>query len=491
MGEADDDALACPECGESAGASALVCDACHAPLPSRRPAFTLGEDPLAAITNASVLRSRARPQTVEMDAPPVFDGDLAAVGTPQSSAAGPPALGPRRSSTIQPTMEIGAVAAAGALVESAEASTVAPQPGAAQASAPRSAASKARATMAMDSVDEPPPTAEVGVAETVETDPPTPTRRREPHIGRALPLGIVGGVAVGAAVAATLMTLNQEPEPAQAGAVAEVEVNDELELATILLDPIEATIGMTDDNKEQWLAACIRVADNPNATCRTSALQESGEYPARTVAFDAVRADVYEVSNAAFDACVREGACGERDIERCRLRSLRGFEFGADIPERMLAPHHPAVCLTYEDAEDVCAWREMEVPTADMWERLARSGQATLYPWRGNFWAPGILNWGERDMTGYPIAGRLDGAEFTNRVDAYPDGATSEGLRNLMGNVAEWVQPGPLDEGEGHAGIRGGSYADDVRTLRVTRHESVPQSQRRSDVGVRCVASAE
>ena len=62
-------------------------------------------------------------------------------------------------------------------------------------------------------------------------------------------------------------------------------------------------------------------------------------------------------------------------------------------------------------------------------------------------------------------------------------------MRNLLGNAAEWVEPRDGDPA-GHAGVRGGSYADDVRELRLTFHSTLPAASRRSTVGFRCVRDA-
>ncbi len=130
----------------------------------------------------------------------------------------------------------------------------------------------------------------------------------------------------------------------------------------------------------------------------------------------------------------------------------------------------------------------MRVPAAHEWERAARGGDDRLWPW-GRFWAPGILNWGEFDMMAYPIAGRLDGYQGTAPVDAFADGASPDGLLNLLGNVAEWTLPAEGDP-EGTAGVAGGHYADHAFDLRLTNRRTVEATQARSTIGVRCVADA-
>ena len=152
----------------------------------------------------------------------------------------------------------------------------------------------------------------------------------------------------------------------------------------------------------------------------------------------------------------------------------------------MQADNLPAVCVTFDEAAAHCAWRQMRLPSADEWERIARSGDDRLQPW-GEFVLPGLMNWGERILKDFPIPGRVDGEELTARIDEYAGGATDEGVRNMLGNAAEWVLPGERDD-EGSAGVRGGSYVANFRAMRITLHDSLRRSERRSTVGFRCVA---
>ncbi len=148
-------------------------------------------------------------------------------------------------------------------------------------------------------------------------------------------------------------------------------------------------------------------------------------------------------------------------------------------------PDMPVVGVSYLDAQAYAEAQGMRLPTNDEWERLARGGDDRMYPW-GNFWAPALLNWAEADALGYPVAGRLDGAELTAPVTDYADGATPEGVFNAYGNVEEWTVPGD-DIDEGMATMRGGSYALDLASTRMTRIREARADDRRTTIGFRCV----
>lgn len=365
----------------------------------------------------------------------------------------------------------------------------------------------AAATVALDAVPEPSgpvprrrpaaATMEVAAAHNVEdagghatildAQPPPPSRIAPARRGipdavtRALPLGLLAAIGAGALTYSIVDTLRD------AEAQAHQDPPDvSTELRTVDLPPVVAVVGLSDDNKEAVLSACWRISANPTHECQPSYLTELGEFPAREVPIGPLRADVFEVSNAAWQRCVDAGACPLRDLDPCRFYTIHRFELGVDVPTALLASNKPATCVTHAEAQQFCAWRDMRLPTGEEWERVARSGADRMYPW-GSFWLPALLNWGERDMIGFPIAGRLDGEELTAPVDAYPDGHTDDGVYNVLGNVAEWTARGPEDS-EGSASARGGSYADDVTELRITTRWSLPVTERRTTVGFRCVA---
>ena len=311
-----------------------------------------------------------------------------------------------------------------------------------------------------------------------------PLKLRHSHsTTRWLPLAIIVGISLLLITLVAIRLITQETSSALAREAVDLTGNIPVEIE---LPAVTTIVGMTDDNKEAWMSLCFRVSERPQTECRLSHLRELGEYPAQSVDIPPLVADALEVTNAFYLQCVEQGICSPIELEGCRFYSVRGYEFSVAVPEVFTELQRPAVCVSYEQASTYCASRDMRLPNTNEWERLARGDGDGIFPWRGSYWAPGILNWGERDMTSYPIFGLLDGAEFTAESSEYEEGASSEGILNLLGNAAEWVAPND-DTEAGVAFMMGGSYIDNIRSLRVTAQEEVRMTQRRSTLGFRCI----
>ena len=314
-----------------------------------------------------------------------------------------------------------------------------------------------------------------------EPAPAAPDRRRH---ARNRPLKLVGFLGLGVVAGLSALALR-----APSGG-AEVDGSAWEEGVPIRLPAFDGVLGLTDENKEIVLSLCFQLSRRANTECRLSHLREIGEFPARQTQLRAFSVDRYEVSNGDWAACENVGGCEPRDVEDCTLYSVaRGRELRTAVPDSMLAPELPAVCMNYPEAQSYCRWRGGRLPTADEWERVARSGDDRLQPW-GPFALPGLLNWGERILRDFPIPGRVDGFELTAPVDSYRSGATDDGVLNLLGNVAEWVEP-RSDGPEGSAGVRGGSYVTEFQDLRATFHRTLSEGERRSTIGLRCVTPVE
>ncbi|MGB7511655.1 MAG: SUMF1/EgtB/PvdO family nonheme iron enzyme [Pelodictyon phaeoclathratiforme] len=78
----------------------------------------------------------------------------------------------------------------------------------------------------------------------------------------------------------------------------------------------------------------------------------------------------------------------------------------------------------------------------------------------------------------------------TTLVGSYPDGATPEGLHDLLGNVWEWMDNW-YDENKQFRSMRGGSWFNDADALRCSsRSGSCPGYSRYGSIGFRVVRSS-
>jgi formylglycine-generating enzyme required for sulfatase activity len=103
----------------------------------------------------------------------------------------------------------------------------------------------------------------------------------------------------------------------------------------------------------------------------------------------------------------------------------------------------PVTNITAEDAQAFCIWSRTRLPKWFEWERASSGKNKMPYPWGANYDA--IRNNSKE-------SGRGSLAD----VDEYPIGDSAEGVRQLCGNIAEWVV-----DPDGKFEIRGGSYRMD------------------------------
>lgn len=200
----------------------------------------------------------------------------------------------------------------------------------------------------------------------------------------------------------------------------------------------------------------------------------SDEGPPQQVTIDdRLAAGVYEVTKQEWDACVAAKGCsGSRLAESDQGRL-------------------PVTGVSWYDAQRYVAWltektgRPYRLPTEQEWEYVARGGTVTPYH-SGATITASQANFGNR-------------VGATESVGSYP--ANRFGLRDIHGNVSEWVQDcynGSYDNRQlnGRAWvmwdcsrrvIRGGGYRSDVRQLRSADRESWASVESGNDIGFRVI----
>lgn len=146
---------------------------------------------------------------------------------------------------------------------------------------------------------------------------------------------------------------------------------------------------------------------------------DADEQPVHKVTLSPFSIHTREVTEAAYDSCVRSGRCTEAHYRDGTCRAWNGKTFvPVRIPASARNDDFPVVCVTWRQARQYCRAKGMELPTEAQWEYAARAEST----------AP------ERGLAAH-------GAVF-GKTAPMPVGSGSPngwGLYDMLGNVWEWV----------------------------------------------------
>jgi formylglycine-generating enzyme required for sulfatase activity len=136
---------------------------------------------------------------------------------------------------------------------------------------------------------------------------------------------------------------------------------------------------------------------------------------------------------------------------------------------------HPVVGISYEDANQFAKWIGKRLPTAKEWEMAARSPDNRKFPW-GN------------DKESFHFNSIESNLNKTTPVDIHPEGASSKGCLDLVGNVWEWVDVDneKHDLEKGYAFVLGGSFRHQCITNGAIARTQLLQMNHYAYVGFRC-----
>lgn len=133
---------------------------------------------------------------------------------------------------------------------------------------------------------------------------------------------------------------------------------------------------------------------------------------------------------------------------------------------------HPMIKASWREARGYCEWIGGRLPTGDEWERAARGGTDTRYPWGDRI---------QPNQAKYIKAPGKTGAVTAPVKSFEPNGY---GLYDVAGNVWEWT----TDVGEkGVHQTRGGSWFSAAKDLHVTSVRTFKSDEGVNEVGFRCL----
>ena len=207
----------------------------------------------------------------------------------------------------------------------------------------------------------------------------------------------------------------------------------------------------------------------------------------------AFKIDVHEVTVAEYNACIKAGSCTKpKDFKRNKY--CNHGEQSRD--------NHPINCVDWQEALDYCEWKGQRLPYEAEWEKAARAGSDTRYPWGQSVSCKNAI---------------LDDGKTFGSVPNEPDGCgedrtwaigsrapNSLGLYDMHGNAGEWTMnwyapraiteyyaKGQLDQPEKgrQRVVRGGSWDENKSNLRSSFRNVKPPVSGRSiygSIGFRC-----
>ena len=201
--------------------------------------------------------------------------------------------------------------------------------------------------------------------------------------------------------------------------------------------------------------------------------------PLHLVELSAYSIDKYEVTIRAYKKCVEAGVCAEPTLLSSQTRkNYYSDAYGA----------YPVVNVTWEDAKNYCEFVGKRLPTEAEWERAGMGIDGyRKFPWG--------------DFLPRPYQANTSGVPGDTEIgNGYPSGASSSGVVDMMGNVAEWVSdwydPGyyAVSEKKDPAGpadgtekvVRGASFASNYAQEHLTNRGHLSPTESSPMIGFRC-----
>jgi formylglycine-generating enzyme required for sulfatase activity len=141
---------------------------------------------------------------------------------------------------------------------------------------------------------------------------------------------------------------------------------------------------------------------------------------------------------------------------------------------------HPVVLVSYEDAVAYAQWRGQQdgvvyrLPTADEWEKTARTDDGRYFPW-GRIWRDDATHWAESRPYG------------THAIAQYPLSRSPYGAEDMAGNVFEYTSTLQNRQNDTVAVMKGCSWDDLPGFCRAAYEHTRPIDSRHILFGFRLV----
>jgi formylglycine-generating enzyme required for sulfatase activity/serine/threonine protein kinase len=188
------------------------------------------------------------------------------------------------------------------------------------------------------------------------------------------------------------------------------------------------------------------------------------EKPSHQVTLDPYCIDEFEVTTEKYKACSDAGRCKRASItnESSTIKTdkeKKAFDQLCNLRDPVGRAKHPINCVDWEQADKYCHEQGGRLPTEAEWEFAARGPDGRQYPWGDEPPTTDLLNacgkecsaWGAKNGIEEQMMYEADdGFPNTAPVGSFPKGASRYGLKDVVGNVWEWVSDfyGPYTKDE-------------------------------------------
>ena len=222
--------------------------------------------------------------------------------------------------------------------------------------------------------------------------------------------------------------------------------------------------------------------------------KDEGPQGGTAVTVPEFKIDKNEVTVAEYAECLKAGKCTRpKDFSRNKYCNFGNNERN----------NYPANCVDWSEAVAYCQWRGKRLPNEAEWEKAARAGSSSRYPWGQDVKCTNaILD------DGITLASAGDEPDGCGEDRSWPVGsraANALGLYDMHGNVGEWTSawyaPDAITEiyrGGNLSGpatgkrrvVRGGSWDENKLNLRSSFRNVKPPVSGNSvygSIGFRCV----